>query len=94
MEVTKAWVRIPTMRVENKQMTSEEVKEICSQNNLGIWNGERLGVVSASDFEVTPVTKTIYTYGMPSGSYETSPSITLVPIGTTVSYGMFKYPNE
>lgn len=92
-EITTAWVYAPTKRITSKQMAFEEVRSFCKEHHLGIWNGSM--VVPAEEYDLKPVMESLRTYCFYGpGSYLTSPSVTLVPFGTTVDYGRFVFPKE
>jgi len=90
-EITDAYIYVPTMKIDRKRMTFDEVKAFCQENNLGIWSGTQ--VVSALDFKFEPKWVRIMEYCFDTGNgYYTEPDIILVPFGTTVEYGMFQFP--
>lgn len=91
-EITTAWVYVPTMGINSKQMKFDEVRAFCNEHGLGVWENEK--VINISDYQLGPVRKPIMTYCFCTGSYLTSPSITLVPFGTTVDFGRFVFPED
>jgi hypothetical protein len=91
-KITTAWVYVPTKNIRSKQMTFDEVRAFCKENGLGVWENGKF--IEMDDYTLGPVEKPIMTYCFCTGSYETSPSITLVPRGTTVEFGMFKFPEK
>ena len=46
------------------------------------------------EYTFNPETECIKEYGFVVGHYETSPHIDLVPRGTTIENGRYKFPNE
>ena len=91
-EITWAWVYVPTMGINSKQMKFDEVRAFCKKHRLGVWKDEK--VVNISDYPLGPVERPIMTYSFCIGSYLTSPNITLVPFGTTVDCGRFVFPGD
>ena len=94
-EITTAWVYVPTMNIRSKQMKFEEVRNFCKEHDLGVWDSLTSRVIPIDEYDLKPVRKSLQTYGFfGPGSYLTSPSITLVPFGTTVEFGMFVFPKS
>lgn len=94
-EITTAWVYAPTKDSVEKQMKFDEVRSFCKENGLGIWDKTKQKVIPADEYDLKPVREALRTYGFYGpGSYLTSPSVTLVPFGTTVEYGMFVFPKK
>ena len=94
-EITTAWVYVPTMNIRQQEMSFDEVRMFCKEHGLGVWNRISEEVVPADEYPLKPAIRSIQTYGFfGPGTYETSPTVTLVPFGTTVDYGMFVFPKE
>ena len=94
-KITTALVYVPSMKINSKEMTFDEVREFCKDNGLGVWDRVSETVIHAEEYPLKPAIRSIQTYGFfGPGTYETSPTVTLVPFGTTVDYGMFVFPKE
>ena len=94
-EITTAWVYVPTMRITSKQMKFDEVREFCKEHDLGIWDNLKSEAIPADEYDLKPVRKSLQTYCFYGpGSYMSSPTVTLVPFGTTVDYGRFVFPKR
>ena len=41
-EITTAWVYVPTMGINSKQMKFDEVRAFCNEHGLGVWENEKI----------------------------------------------------
>ena len=89
----KAWVYIPTLHISSKEMDEVDIRQLCEKHNMGVWDQKKEEVVDIKDYPLKKERRNITTYGFVKPmSYQVNPSVTLVPVGTTVSYGMFQFP--
>lgn len=91
-KITTAFVSAPTLGLRSKEMTFAEAKEFAEKHGFGVYNRWHDKVEPVDDY-LRPVQRPIMEYGFFTGrTYKTSPSIDLVPFGTTVQYGMYEFP--
>ena len=90
-KITTAFVSAPTLGLRSKEMTFDEVKEFAEKHGFGVYTWREK--VEPVDDYLRPAQRPIMEYGFFTWrTYETSPSIDLVPFGTTVQYGMHVFP--
>jgi len=90
--VTRAWVWIVGESSQYREMKLDDVKALCKSRDLVICKNSVM--FDVDDFTFNPETEYIKQYGFTVGHYETSPHFDLVPRGTTIENGRYKFPNE
>jgi len=90
--VTRAWVWIVGESSRYHEMKLDEVKALCKSRDLVICKNNVM--FDVDDFTFNPETEHIKQYGFVVGHYETSPHFDLVPRGTTIENGRYKFPNK
>lgn len=90
--VTRAWVWIVGESSQYKEMKLEDIKSLCKRRDLVICKNNIM--FDVDEFTFNPETEHIKQYGFVVGHYETSPHFDLVPRGTTIENGRYKFPNK
>lgn len=73
-------------------MKLDDVKTLCKSRDLVICKNSVM--FDVDDFTFNPETEHIKQYGFVIGHYETPPHFDLVPRGTTIENGRYKFPNK
>jgi len=90
--VTRAWVWIVGESSQYKEMKLEDIKSICKRRDLVICKNSI--IFDVDEYTFNPETEHIKEYGFVIGHYETPPHIDLVPRGTTIENGRYRFSNE
>lgn len=90
--ITRAWVWIVGESSQYQEMTVDDVKALCKDRDLVI---SKNGIMfNVDEYTFNPETEHIKEYGFVVGHYETPPHLSLVPRGTTIEMGRFKFPSD
>ena len=92
MNVTRAWVWIVGESSQYKEMKIEDLKSLCKSRDLVICNNGKM--FDADEYAFEPDVNYIRRYSFVVGSYETQPSVVLVPRGTTIEFGRYVFPTD
>ena len=90
--VTRAWVWIVGESSQYKEMKLEDIKSLCKRRDLVICKNSIM--FDVDEYTFNPETEHVKEYGFVIGHYETPPHIDLVPRGTTIENGRYKFSNE
>lgn len=90
--VTRALVWIVGESSQYKEMKLEDIKSICKRRDLVICKNSI--IFDVDEYTFNPETEHIKEYGFVIGHYETPPHIDLVPRGTTIENGRYRFSNE
>lgn len=90
--VTRAWVWIVGESSQYKEMKLDDIKSLCKRRDLVICKNSIM--FDVDEYTFNPETEHVKEYGFVIGHYETPPHIDLVPRGTTIENGRYKFSNE
>lgn len=90
--VTRAWVWIVGESSQYKEMKLEDIKDLCKNRDLVICKNSI--IFDVDEYTFNPETEHIKEYGFVIGHYETPPHIDLIPRGTTIENGRYRFSNE
>lgn len=85
---TKICVDAPTLNIRHRMMKVSEARKLCKANGLGFWIRGRVMMTRRKLHSSHKVRR----YNLTTGEYETSSVIALVPFGTIMEFGCFKFP--
>lgn len=90
--VTRAWVWIVGESSQYKEIKLEDIKSLCKRRDLVICKNSIM--FDVDEYTFNSETEWFKEYGFVIGHYETPPHIYLVPRGTTIENGRYRFPNE